>query len=144
MASDTANNSTQETNKQLVQASFDRWGRGEGSPFDLLVPDAEWIIVGSSPLSKTYHSKQEFIDQVRIPFNARMAKPLFPTVHGIYADGDMVIVLFDLDAVGHDGIPYHNNYTWYLQMKDGLVCKVIAFFDTQKFDEFWARVSPNL
>ncbi|MEI9922462.1 MAG: hypothetical protein WDN50_01775 [Bradyrhizobium sp.] len=86
-----ATNSTQEINKQLVQASFDRWGSGEGSPFDLLIPDVEWVIVGSSPLSKTYHSKQEFIDQVRIPFNARMAKPLVPTVHGIYADGDMVI-----------------------------------------------------
>ncbi len=53
------------------------------------------------------------------------------------------LVLFDLDAIGHDGLPYHNNYTWYFQMKDATVFKVIAFFDTQKFDEFWTRVRPK-
>ena len=139
-----ANNSTQDSNKALVQASFDRWGRAQGSPFDLLTPDVEWTIVGSSPLSRTYHSKREFIDEVSVPFNARMAKPLTPTVRGIYGDGDMVVVLFDIDAIGKDGLPYHNNYTWYLEMRDARVVKVLAFFDTNKFDEFWSRVSPNL
>jgi ketosteroid isomerase-like protein len=63
-------------NKALVQASFERWENGTGGPFELLAPDAEWTIVGSSPLSKTYQSKQEFLDRVIGPFNARMAKPL--------------------------------------------------------------------
>jgi hypothetical protein len=40
--------STQDSNKAIVQASFDRWKSGNGSPFELLVPDAEWTIVGSS------------------------------------------------------------------------------------------------
>jgi uncharacterized protein len=86
-------------NKQAVRASFDRWRNHTGSPFDLLAPDAAWTIVGSSPLSKTY-SRQEFLDQVISPFNARMATPLVPTVHGIYADGDMVIILFE--GIGHN------------------------------------------
>jgi uncharacterized protein len=79
-------------NKALVQASFERWKNGTGGPFELLAPDAEWTIVGSSPLSKTYQSKQEFLDKVIAPFNARMAKPLVPTIRGLYADGDMVII----------------------------------------------------
>jgi ketosteroid isomerase-like protein len=54
----------------------------------LLAPDAEWTIVGSSPLSRTYRNRQEFLDTVIHPFNARMATPLVPTVRGIYADGD--------------------------------------------------------
>ncbi|HXW56224.1 MAG TPA: nuclear transport factor 2 family protein [Candidatus Cybelea sp.] len=129
-------------NKALVQASFERWKNGTGGPFELLAPDAEWTIVGSSPLSKTYHSKQEFIDQVIGPFNARMAKPLVPTVRGIYSDGDMVIIFFDGAATAKDGVPYHNTYTWYFQMKDSKVINAIAFFDTREFDEFWNRVSP--
>jgi len=64
------------SNKGLVRASFERWKNGTGGPFELLAPDAQWIIVGSSPLSKTYQSKQEFLDEVIGPFNARMAKPL--------------------------------------------------------------------
>jgi ketosteroid isomerase-like protein len=77
------------------------------------------------------------------PFNARLAKPLVPTVRGIYADGDMVIILFDGEATTKDQRPYRNTYTWYFQMKDVQVVKAIAFFDTRDFDDFWDRVSPT-
>jgi len=130
-------------NKILVQASFDRWVNGTGSPFELLADDAEWTIVGSSPLSKTYR-KQQFLDEVIRPFNARMAKPLVPSVKGIYGDGDMVIILFDAAATAKDGVPYRNTYTWYFQMKGGKVIKATAFFDTRHFDELWARVPLTL
>jgi uncharacterized protein len=135
--------SVEETNKALVQASFDRWRSGTGGPFELLAANAEWTIVGSSPLARTYRSKQEFIDAVIAPFNARMSKPLVPTVRGIFADGDMVIVLFDAEATVRDGKPYRNTYSWYLQMKDAKVVKAIAFFDNRDFDDFWNRVSPR-
>jgi ketosteroid isomerase-like protein len=131
----------QATNKALVRAGFDRWANGSGSPFELLAPDAEWTIVGTSPLSKTY-SRQQFLDEVIGPFNARMAKPLVPTVRGIYADDDMVIIFFDGEGVARDGQPYRNTYTWYFQMRDGVVVKAVAFFDVREFDDFWNRVSP--
>jgi ketosteroid isomerase-like protein len=137
------NDHTPASNKALVQASFDHWRSGTGSPFELLVPEADWTIVGSSPLSKTYPSRQVFLDEVIGPFNARMATPLVPTVRGIYADGDMVIILFDAAATTKDGQPYRNTYTWYFRMKEAKVVSVIAFFDTREFDEFWTRVSPT-
>jgi uncharacterized protein len=132
---------TEESNKALVQASFDRWRNATGGPFELLVDDAEWTIIGSSPLAKTYRSKQEFIDAVINPFNARMATPLVPTIRGLYADGDMVIIFFDAEATVRDGRPYRNTYTWYFQIKDARVVKAVAFFDNREFDEFWNRVS---
>jgi ketosteroid isomerase-like protein len=132
----------QDTNKALVRASFDRWTQGTGSPFELLSPDADWTIVGSSPLSRTYHGTQSFLDAVIHPFNARMKTPLVPTVRGIFADGDTVIILFDAAATAADGLAYKNTYTWYFTMKDGRVTKAIAFFDTREFDEFWLRVKP--
>ena len=128
--------------KALVQASFDRWQAGTGSPFELLAPEADWTIVGSSPLSKTY-SRQTFLDEVIRPFNARMATPLVPTVRGLYGDGDMVIILFDAAATARDGLRYRNTYTWYFRIKDKMVASAIAFFDTREFDEFWNRVSPT-
>jgi uncharacterized protein len=95
----------------------------------------EWTIVGSSPLAKTYRSKEEFINEVIDPFNARMSRPLIPTVRGIYADGDMVIIRFDAEATVKDGKPHRKT--------DTKVVKAIAFFDNRHFDEFWNRVSPN-
>jgi len=133
----------EDSNKALVLASFDRWRAHKGSPFELLAPEADWTIVGSSPHSKTYPDRQAFLDEVIGPFNARMSTPLTPTVRGIYADGDMVIAFFDADATAKDGKPYHNTYTWYFRMKDGKVISAVAFFDTRDFDEFWDRVSPT-
>ncbi|MGA8232748.1 MAG: hypothetical protein WB795_14825 [Candidatus Acidiferrales bacterium] len=98
-------------NKALVQASFERWKNGTGGPFELLAPDAEWTIVGSSRLSKTYRSKQEFLDKVIGPFNARMAKPLVPTIRGLYADGDMVII-FSQATQQPKVYSVHNMVTW--------------------------------
>jgi uncharacterized protein len=135
--------SKEDSNKALVRASFDRWKSGTGGPFELLAPDVEWTIVGSSPLAKTYRSKQEFLDTVIGPFNARMTSPLVPAVRGIFADGDAVIILFDATATARDGKPYRNTYSWYFQMKDAKVVKATAFFDNRDFDEFWSRVSPK-
>lgn len=131
-----------QANKQLVTASFDRWRAGTGSPFELLAENVDWTIVGSSPLSKTYPSRQAFLEEVIEPFNARMATPLKPSVRGIYADGDMVIALFDASAVTRDGQPYRNTYTWHFCMRDASVVSAIAFFDTREFDDFWSRVAP--
>lgn len=133
---------TAEGNRALVAASFERWSAGAGSPFDLLAEEAEWTIVGSSPLSKTYPNRQAFLDEVIGPFNARLETPLVPTVRGLYADGDTVIAFFDAAATGKDGLPYRNTYTWYLRMRDAKVIGAVAFFDTRDFDAFRARVAP--
>jgi ketosteroid isomerase-like protein len=52
-----------------------------------------------------------------------MAKPLVPTIRGLYADGDMVIILFHAAAPARDGVPYRNAYSWYFQMKDAKIVK---------------------
>lgn len=135
--------SSPQENKSLVAASFDRWRAGTGSPFELLVPEADWTIVGSSPLSKTYPNRQAFLETVIQPFNARLKTPLVPTVRGLYGDGDTVVILFDAAATAKDDQPYRNSYTWYFRMKDAKVVSVIAFFDTREFDDFWNRVSPT-
>jgi len=128
----------QSSNKALVRESFERWRNGAGSPFDLLHPDSEWTIIGSSPLSRTY-GRAEFFEKVVIPFNGLLKSPAVPTVLGIYADGDMVIVRFDAEATAMDGSPYRNNYAWFLEIRDGQIIKGTAFFDTRYYDALWPR-----
>jgi ketosteroid isomerase-like protein len=54
--------SESQANQARIAESFAHWAAGTGSPFDLLVPEADWTIVGSSPLSKTYSGRQAFLD----------------------------------------------------------------------------------
>jgi len=129
--------------KKLVQAGFERWRDGTGGPYELLADDARWTITGSSPVSKTYESKERFMSEVIRPFNARMRKPLKPTIRNIYSEGDTVIVLFDAESECHDGLAYRNTYAWFMQFKDGRAVNVTAFFDTRVFDEMWKRVAPK-
>jgi hypothetical protein len=49
-------NRVEERNKAIVQASFDAWRAGAGSPYDLLADDASWTITGHSAAAKTYPS----------------------------------------------------------------------------------------
>jgi hypothetical protein len=130
-------------NKQIVEAAFAAWRSGTGNVFDLLEPDARWTIVGNSPVSTTFTSRQEFLDLVIAPFNARLSRRLVPSVRGLYADGEMVIALFDAEAIARDGKPYRNTYTWYMQMREGRIVDVVAFFDTIAFADLWTRVQPE-
>jgi uncharacterized protein len=133
---------TEAANKAIVQASFEAWAAGTGSPFDLLADDASWTITGRSVVSKTYGSKAAFMSEVIRPFNARMSVGLKPAIRDIYADGDAVIVFFDASSTARDGKPYSNTYAWFLDMRDGKVVKASAFFDSIEFNELWQRVTP--
>lgn len=136
-------NNLEISNKNTIQTAFEAWRNGTGSVFDLLAADATWTIVGYSPVSRTFNSKQEFMDVVITPFNRRLLKPLQPTVRAIYADGDTVIALFDAEATALDGKPYQNTYAWFMQMRGGKIVRVTAFFDTIEFDDFWKRITPR-
>ena len=132
----------EEANKATIARAFEEWAAGTGGPYALLADDATWTIVGNSPASRRYGSRQEFLDLVIDPFNARMASPLVPAVHALYAEDDWVIALFDASGTARDGRPYNNTYSWYLRLRDGQIVEAIAFFDTIEFTDLWKRTTP--
>jgi ketosteroid isomerase-like protein len=139
-----SDDSTEEQNKAIVQASFDAWRSGTGSPYELLADVATWTITGHSAASKTYPSKEAFLGEVIRPFNARMSVGLKPVIRDIYADGNTVIVFFDASGTARDGKPYANTYAWFLEMREGKVARATAFFDSVVFNDFWQRVQPDV
>ncbi|HEY0177808.1 MAG TPA: nuclear transport factor 2 family protein [Pedobacter sp.] len=134
---------TTETNRQLVTQGFDHWTKGTGSVFDLLSEDVQWTIAGSSPQAKTYLGKKQFMDELIIPLNDRLSKKIVPAVRGIYADGDMVIVIWDGKATAKDGKPYNASYCWNLQIRDGKIVKAYAFLDNAEFADLMNRLPGN-
>src|SRR5688500_18870136 len=127
-------------NKKIIRKAFEKWSAGEGNFFDLLADDAVWTITGNSPVSKTYTSRQQFLDEVIQPLNKKFSKKIVPKLRGLYADEDMVIALWDGTATATDGKPYINSYSWYMKMKNGKIIEVIAFFDTIEFTDLWQRI----
>jgi ketosteroid isomerase-like protein len=134
---------TERRNKTAVEAGFEAWAAGTGSPYDLLADDARWTIEGYSLASKTYPSREAFLSEVIRPFNARMKAPLKPAIRNVYADGDTVIVFFDARGIARDGKPYVNTYAWFLDMRDNRIVRASAFFDSVAFNDFWTRVTPS-
>jgi uncharacterized protein len=133
----------EQANKDRVRAAFDAWAAGTGGPYALLADDATWTILGSSPVSRTYHSRQDFLDTVIGPFNARLSTPLRPTVRALFAEEDWVIVLWDGAATVRDGTPFSNTYSWYLRFAEGVIVEGIAQFDTIAYTDFWNRITPT-
>jgi ketosteroid isomerase-like protein len=135
---------TETRNLEIVAAGFEKWQAGTGGLFDLLAPAARWTIVGNSVAAKVYHSKAEFMNEVIEPLNARLSRPLVPSVRRLYVDDDTVIAFFDASATATDGRPYRNTYSWYMRMSEGQIVDVTAFFDAIEFNDLWTRVAPGV
>lgn len=133
---------TEKKNLAAVRAAFDAWHDGTGGPWELLDDATTWEIVGNSVAARVYRDKDDFMVNVIRPFNARLSKPLRPTVREIYVDGDTVIVFFDAEGLARDDVPYRNTYTWYLTFAGDRIVKGTAFFDSIEFNDFWQRVTP--
>ncbi|MGK9118974.1 nuclear transport factor 2 family protein [Olivibacter jilunii] len=127
-------------NKEIITNAFHDWREGTGNFFDLLTDDLHWEITGSTPYSRVYNSKKEFLDQVIIPLNKKLKVKIKPTVRNIFVDGDMVIALWDGEATALDGKPYRSSYSWYMKMKDGKITEVVAFLDGIEFSDIMERI----
>lgn len=128
--------------KAAVLASFERWRKGIGHPSELLVPDAEWTLMGSSCLSRTYYGLKAVHDELADLLHARLSKPLVPQVYAAYQDGDTVIVRFSTSSTALDGKPFRNEYSWFLTFRDGRAIRLVAFLDTYAIDDLIHRITP--
>jgi ketosteroid isomerase-like protein len=127
-------------NKEIITKAFQDWHNGNGNFFDLLTDDMHWEITGSTPYSKTYTSKQEFLDKVIVPLNKKLKVKIKPTVRNIFVDQDMVIALWDGEATALDDKPYRSSYSWYMKMKNGKITEVVAFLDGIEFLDIMKRI----
>lgn len=130
-------------NKEVISKAFQEWHNGAGNFFDLLSDDMHWEITGSTPYSKVYTSKQQFLDEVIIPLNKKLKVKIKPTVRNIFVDRDMVIALWDGEATALDDKPYRSSYSWYLKMKGGKIVQVTAFLDGIEFGDIMKRIKTD-
>jgi ketosteroid isomerase-like protein len=135
-----------ETNRQTIRQAFDAWRDGTAPITDVFAPDMVWRIEGHSLASQEYKDRQQFVDEVLVPFGARFSAhaPFRPiNIRSVYADGDTVIVLWDGRGIANDGQAYENSYAWFMKLRDGEVIDGTAFYDSISFNDLWTRVQPR-
>lgn len=129
-------------NERIVRKAFDAWTGGE-SVFDLLSPDVIWTIHGSGPVADTYKGVEDFVQRASVPLVSRLATPLTPEVHNIWAVGDIVVIRFDAAAITTSGAPYGNEFVWIWTIEDGVVVEAEAFLDLVAYQEVVDNNEPR-
>lgn len=102
--------------------------------WDKVADNVNWWIVGHTPMSRTYNSKQDFLNATIELLNKKVLggplrmKPL-NVVAG--ADGWAVVELEAIDATCRNGLPYDMRYCWVCKFGDsGMIEQVRAYLDT--------------
>lgn len=134
---------TETQNAATVRAAFETWRDGGNVFAELLAPDVVWTIHGSGPVAGTYRGLEDFVTRASAPLVTRLATPVVPEVHDIFADGDTVIIRFDGAATTTSGAPYRNQFVWIFRMAGGAVVEAEAFLDLVAYQEVVENNAPR-
>jgi len=125
-------------NKKIIEDAFAAWGRGDGAAFfNILDEKVRWTVIGSCPVSRTYNSRQEFLEGAAKPLSARLAGPIQPTVRNVIAENDQVVLQWEGRAATKSGKPYNNSYCWVMRLANGKVTEGTAYIDTELVTALW-------
>lgn len=130
-------------NDRVITQAFETWENGTYIFDEILAPDVSWTIQGSGPVAGTYTDLETFVEQAATPLTSRLATPLVPKVHEIWAVDDTVIVRFDGSATTTSGAPYENQFIWVFRMAGGLVTEAEAFLDLEAYDAVVQNNEPR-
>lgn len=118
-----------EENKKIVQSLFAALNAGEIEKADaLLAEDLSWWIIGRAKVSGEKDKRT-----VRLTFKMifRGFNSFAFTVHDLTAEGDRVAATAESHGDQKSGKKYNNHYHFLFFIKDGKICRVKEYFDTE-------------
>lgn len=119
------------------------WAAGDDAAFwRLLADDVEYTVIGTTPVSGTYHSRRSFIDGALHPMTALMQQGPQLAHYDIIAEGSRVVLMWSgTNGVMKNGAPYNNDYCWVLDVTDGKIRKVRAYLDTELVNQLFNQTT---
>lgn len=119
-------------NKQLMQAIFDGFAKGDGRAFiEAMADDFCWTLTGTTAWSKTYRGKQAVRQDLLKPLFAKFADQYLNDAQRIIAEGDFVVVECRGRVMTKTGQPYNNSYCWVCRLADGKLVELTEYMDTE-------------
>lgn len=126
--------------RRLVHDAVGAWAAGDDAAFwRLLHRDVHYTVIGTTPVSGTYHSREDFYRDALAPMAALLARNARPVDFDIVAEGSRVVLMWTGRGTMHDGTPYDNQYCWVLDIEDERVVAVKAYLDTALVNDLFAR-----
>jgi ketosteroid isomerase-like protein len=134
-----------ELNKQLAREFFARFATNDvAGALDAMTDDATWWIVGKRAClpAAGEHSKQE-IARIFYTMAREMEKGLKMSIKGLLAEDDKVAIELESHGVLRNGRVYNNEYHILMKMRDGKICAVREYLDTQHVHATWFEREPT-
>jgi uncharacterized protein len=119
-------------NKRRVREAFRPWEEGDSGPFfDLIAEDVRWTVIGSTPVSGVYESKQALVEAAFGPLLERLAGTLTTRFVDLAAENDKVFLRFESSGVTTSGLPYEQVYCFAMVMREQQIVEIVAYLDTE-------------
>jgi ketosteroid isomerase-like protein len=119
-------------NKRVVREAFRPWEEGDSGPFfDLIAEDVRWTVIGSTPVSGVYESKQALVEAAFGPLLERLAGMLSTRFVDVAAEGDKVFLRFESSGVAKTGLHYEQVYCFAMVMREQRIVEIVAYLDTE-------------
>ncbi len=124
-----------EQNRKIVEDAVAKWQSGNPEAFyQILDENVNWTVIGTTEVSGTYTSRQDFIDGAVKKIGKRIDGQVTPEIVDIDTEGDRLVFRWDGSGKMADGTPYRNRYSWAMTFKDGKVVEGTAYLDTALVD----------
>jgi ketosteroid isomerase-like protein len=117
--------------KSVARAYFAAVNEGHltDALLDFMTDDVTWWIQKASPSAGTYEGKAG----VRRLFSIDspiFSAPLCVEILRMVGEGDTAVVEAEIRTKNKDGKPYENQYTFWIEVRDGKICRVREYLDT--------------
>ena len=124
-----------EQNRKIVEDAVAKWQLGNPEAFyQILDENVNWTVIGTTEVSGTYTSRQDFIDDAVRKIGKRIDGQVTPEIVDFITEGDRLVFRWDGSGKMADGTPYRNRYSWAMTFKDGKVVEGTAYLDTALVD----------
>lgn len=126
-------------NKRLVREAFRPWEAGDsGLFFALVADDVRWTVIGSTPASGVFESKQALVNAAFGPLLERLDGALVTRFVDVAADGDKAFLRFESSGVAKTGLRYHQVYCFAMVMRERRIVEIVAYLDTDLLVEVFS------
>lgn len=126
-------------NEQLLRDAFRPWEQGDSGPFfALIADDVRWTVIGTTPVSGVYESKQAVIDEAFGPLLERLDGRLRTRFVELATIGDRAFLRFESTGVSKSGVHYDQVYCWAMTVRDERIVEITAYLDTDLLTRVFA------